>query len=160
ARAIGWDAVGVEPSGIGRLGARVLDVPILGSYLEDTSLAPGGFDCIVASEVIEHVPAPRGFIATVSRYLADAGRPLLTTPNGEALRGGAAAEREWYEALSPGQHLNLLSPDALVGLLGEHGLRDVQLFTMGGSSGRKQIVVLAARAPGTLGARLDWDAAC
>jgi SAM-dependent methyltransferase len=147
---LGWDATGVEPSYYGRIGSRVLGIPVHPGRLEDTDLAPGGFDCIVSSEVIEHTSDPRAFVATVSRYLAPEGMLLLTTPNGEVLRGGAASEREWYDGLSPGQHLNLLSPRALTDLLVACGLRDVRLMETGGSSGRKHIYALAARRPGRL----------
>jgi SAM-dependent methyltransferase len=150
ARSLGWDATGVEPSYYGRLGSRVLGVPLHADYLENTGLPPGTFDCIVSSEVIEHVADPRAFLTTVARYLATEGVLLLTTPNGEVLRGGAATEREWYDGLSPGQHLNLLSPRALAGLLAECGLEDVRLVQTGGSSGRKHIYALAARRAGLL----------
>src|SRR5437667_1697897 len=112
----------VTLSASGRHGSHILGVPILTHYLEDTDLPQAGFDCIVASEVIEHVAAPADFMASVSRYLARDGVLLLTTPNGELLRGREAAEREWYEALSPGHHLNLFSPAGLMGLLRDHGL--------------------------------------
>jgi SAM-dependent methyltransferase len=150
ARGIGWDATGVEPSYYGRVGSRVLGVPVRPGYLEESDLPPGGFDCIVSSEVIEHVSDPRAFVTTVSRYLAPEGVLLLTTPNGEVLRGGATSEQEWYDGLSPGQHLNLLSPRALTELLAQCGLHDVQLMETGGSSGRKHIFALAARRAGQL----------
>jgi SAM-dependent methyltransferase len=158
ARGIGWDATGVEPSYYGRLGSRVLGIPLHPAYLEHTGLPPATFDCIVSSEVIEHVADPRAFVATVARYLAPEGVLLLTTPNGEVLRGGAASEREWYDGLSPGQHLNLLSPRALTRLLADCGLAEVRLVETGGSSGRKHIYALAARRPGLLGP-LDLAAA-
>jgi SAM-dependent methyltransferase len=150
ARRLGWDATGVEPSYYGRIGSRVLGVPVLPAYLENTDLAPGSFDCVVSSEVLEHVADPRAFVTTVSRYLAPGAVLLLTTPNGEVLRGRAESEREWYDGLSPGQHLNLLSPRALVTLLGECGLHDVDVLETGGSSGRKHLYAVAAHRRGEL----------
>lgn len=41
----------------------------------------GGFDVIVATEVIEHVVDPREFLATAAHALAPDGRIILTTPN-------------------------------------------------------------------------------
>src|SRR5262249_38741839 len=110
AGSLGWDGTAVEPSGTGRLGGKILGVPVPNCFLEDTDLPEGAFDAIVSSEVIEHVGDPQGFVAILTRYLATDGVLLLTTPNGELLRGGPAAEREWHEGLSPGHHLNLLSP--------------------------------------------------
>ena len=153
ARGLGWDATGVEPSYYGRIGSRVLGVPILPAYLQDSELPVGSFDCIISSEVLEHVLDPRAFVSLVSRYLAPDGILLLTTPNGEVLRGGPATEQEWYDGLSPGQHLNLLTPHALTALLAECGLRDVRLLATGGSSGRKHLYALAARRQGQLAPR-------
>ena len=150
ARDLGWDAIGVEPSYYGRIGSRVLGVPVRSAYLEDAGLQDGSFECIVSSEVVEHVSDPRGFVSLLSRHLSPDGILLLTTPNGEVLRGGASSEAEWYDGLSPGQHLNLLSPRALVGLLAECGLHDVHVMETGGSSSRKHLYVLAGRQPGRL----------
>jgi FkbM family methyltransferase len=159
AGSLGWDGTAVEPSGTGRLGGKILGVPVLNCFLEDTDLPEGAFDVIVSSEVIEHVGDPPAFVANLARYLVPDGVLLLTTPNGELLRGGPAAEREWHDGLSPGHHLNLVSPGALTELLGKHGLHDVRILLNGGSSGSKQIVAVAARRPGTLPEHLDWGAA-
>ena len=150
ARSIGWDATGIEPSYYGRIGGQVLGVPIRPGGLEDADLAPGQFDCIVSSEVIEHVAEPRPFAKLLSRLLAPDGVLLITTPNGEVIRGGAASEQDWYDGLSPGQHLNLFSPRALTELLEDCGLHDVRQLETGGSSGRKHIYALAARRRGRL----------
>ena len=160
ADSIGWHATGVEPAGIGRLGGSILGVPVLNSLLQEANLPPAAFEVVVCSEVIEHVTDPSGFLGDVVRYLQPDGVLLLTTPNGEVVRGGSAADREWLEGLGAGHHLNLLSPRALTTLLHEHGLQDIRLFFHAGSSGRLGIVALAARRPGRLPDRLDWDVAC
>lgn len=50
--------------------------------------AAGGFDLVVSSEVIEHVPdaAKPGFLADAATLLAPSGHLLLTTPRGELYR--------------------------------------------------------------------------
>ncbi len=160
ARARGWQAVGLEPSGMGRVGSDILDVPILSDPLECARIPEGAFNAIVSCEVVEHVANPGSFIATLARHLAPGGVLVLTTPNGEVIRGQAATEREWYEALSPGDHLTLLSPLAMDLLLRAHGFDDVRLLLMGGTSGRKHIIAIAAREHGSLPPAFEWDVVC
>jgi 2-polyprenyl-3-methyl-5-hydroxy-6-metoxy-1,4-benzoquinol methylase len=159
ADSMGWDAIGVEPAGIGRLGEKILGVPIRSGFLDASDVPGQAFDIVVASEVIEHVEDPRSFMGSIVRHLGPRGILLLTTPNGELLRGGPAADREWQDGLSAGHHLTLLSPQAMTELLREHGLHDTRIFLHAGSSGRMGMVALAARQPGTLPGYLDWDAA-
>lgn len=40
----------------------------------------GAFDCIIASEVIEHVPDPKIFLASLATALSDNGSIIITTP--------------------------------------------------------------------------------
>ena len=159
AASLAWNATAVEPSGMGRLGGRVLGVQVLDRFLEDTELPEGSCDVVVSSEVIEHVADPTAFVASLTRYLAADGILLLTTPNGELLAGGPAAEREWLDGLSPGHHLTLLSPASLTELLRGHGLADARTILNGGSSGKRQIIAVAARRSGLIPPHLDWDAA-
>ncbi len=42
---------------------------------------PEGFDVILASEVIEHLINPGGFLSSAARHLAPGGRVLITTPH-------------------------------------------------------------------------------
>jgi SAM-dependent methyltransferase len=160
AQRLGWDGVGVEPSGVARLGNKILGVPILTGSLDEVNLAPQTFDAILSCEVIEHVPDPRGLMMSLARHLARDGVLLITTPNADVLRDRPAAEPDWHETLAPGHHLNLLSPEAMTRLLHDNGLKDVRLLFSGGTTGRKHIVAVAARRPGTLPEHLDWGVAC
>lgn len=42
---------------------------------------PDGFDVIVASEVIEHLVNPGGFLTSLSKHLAKGGQIIITTPH-------------------------------------------------------------------------------
>ncbi len=42
---------------------------------------PGGFEVIVASEIIEHLPNPGSFLVCLQKHLAPGGVVLLTTPH-------------------------------------------------------------------------------
>jgi SAM-dependent methyltransferase len=160
AQARGWQAVGVEPSSMGRVGSDILDVPILSDPLERAGIPGDAFDAIVSCEVIEHVADPGEFVATLGRYLASSGILVLTTPNGEVIRGRDTTEREWYEAPSPGDHLTLFSPLGMETLLRACGFEDVRLLLMGGTSGRKHIIAVAARHRGSLPPGFDWEVIC
>lgn len=42
---------------------------------------PDGFDVIVASEIIEHLVNPGGFLKSLARHLAPGGKVVITTPH-------------------------------------------------------------------------------
>ena len=46
----------------------------------------GAFDCIIASEIIEHVPDPGAFIGNLLRVLRPGGQLLITTPYNEKIQ--------------------------------------------------------------------------
>ena len=46
---------------------------------------PNSFDCIIASEIIEHVPSPEQFIASLLGVLKPSGSLIITTPYNEKL---------------------------------------------------------------------------
>ena len=79
---LGWTVEGVDPSPIAALGAAALGVPIVRSVLgRDTPLANPAFDCILASEILEHVEHPLPLLTVLRDRLAPGGVLALTTPN-------------------------------------------------------------------------------
>lgn len=44
------------------------------------------FDCVIASEVIEHVPNPEGFVASLFRVVKKGGALIVSTPYKEKIR--------------------------------------------------------------------------
>ncbi|MCO6488156.1 MAG: methyltransferase domain-containing protein [Phaeodactylibacter sp.] len=46
----------------------------------------GAFDCVIASEIIEHVPDPGGFIGSLLRVLRPGGQLIITTPYNEKIQ--------------------------------------------------------------------------
>jgi SAM-dependent methyltransferase len=116
----GWDVLGLEPSLAGHRGAAELDLEIRDGYLlEDTDLGRR-FDLILASEVLEHVPDPLGFLRAIHRHLAPGGRLILTTPAAEVI-SRASSQSDVLAALSPGFHVFLASENGLVTLLKRAG---------------------------------------
>jgi SAM-dependent methyltransferase len=144
----GWEVTGVEPSMMGAFGAQLLGMPILRDYVEQTDLPREHFDFVYSSEVIEHVQDVDKFVATAVSYLKPDGVLLLTTPNGQAVRGRDAFEGEWMEALSAGYHIHLLSPKSMEMVLRRHGMATVHIVLAEGTSGQKRLIALASRTPG------------
>lgn len=79
-------------------------------------LPTGGFDVVISSDVIEHVPRPKALLRQAAEFLRPGGWLVLTTPNGSV----------WpeYEALFRGRLQpieNWIAPEPLVQLLSEAG---------------------------------------
>jgi len=52
-------------------------------FVEDTPNDVGNFDLIIAVNVIEHTPSPRGFLASLQSRLATGGRIVIICPSAE-----------------------------------------------------------------------------
>lgn len=77
------------------------------------------FDCILAFEVIEHVPNPTIFIEDMKKYLSNNGLIVLSCPNKNMM---------WRPPLDfPPHHLSRFSPNSLSILLEKNGFEIIQL---------------------------------
>jgi SAM-dependent methyltransferase len=115
-------AAGIEPGGYGPLGQQYLGADISGSLLGEGSVHDQKqFDIIFRSEVIEHIPNPESFAATVARHIMPDGVAIFTTPNAEFITPESPAA-EAYSALFPGEHKILFSAKGLGLLLSRIGL--------------------------------------
>jgi 2-polyprenyl-3-methyl-5-hydroxy-6-metoxy-1,4-benzoquinol methylase len=83
------------------------------------------FDCVVATQVIEHVYEPRAFVTKLIAHLRPGGTVLLTTPNMASLLRRLMG-RAWPSFKVP-EHVALYDGRTLPRLLGEAGLVDVEL---------------------------------
>lgn len=88
-------------------------------------LADRSFDCVLLSEVIEHLEAPKVSISEASRVLRPGGRLLVTTPNYQSLW----PMMEWTVDLlnmapkmAGEQHISRFQPASLRRILVESGL--------------------------------------
>jgi len=125
------EAVGIELAEYGRMGARLLDIPVYHELLQDClPLAGRRFDLVYASEVVEHVADPAAFVALLAQRLAPMGVLVLTTPTIEYLcpENGSLT---LLAALSPGFHGFLLSRQAFGDLARAAGLPHVEVRTFG-----------------------------
>ena len=125
------DAIGVELAHYGRMGARLLDIPVYHELLENcVPLAGRRFDIVYASEVVEHVLDPTAFVALLAERLTPAGVLVLTTPTIDYVRPENQSHT-LLAALSPGFHAFLLSPQAFGDLARAAGLAHVEVRAFG-----------------------------
>ncbi len=61
-----------------------------------SELTPGKFDCVIISEVLEHLEAPEALLRSALDFLAESGIMIITVPNGY---GEFELDRRSYQAL-------------------------------------------------------------
>jgi SAM-dependent methyltransferase len=130
-RMIGGEAIGIELADYGRIGARSLGVPVYDELLQNcTALDDRRFDVVYASEVIEHVPDPVAFATLLTRYVAEDGILVLTTPSAEYIEP-AQHSATLLAALAPGFHGFLLSKQAFADIARKCGFAHVDARAFG-----------------------------
>lgn len=142
----GWDVLNVDPSDRSVWGGRALGITARKGYV-DAATPGGGFDAVIASEVVEHVADPDAFITSLSACLRPGGALFLTTPNARAVALDAAPGAEYLdviESYGPGHHRTLFSRRGLETLLSRNGL-SATVAAREGRSGNKRLMALAVR---------------
>ena len=116
----GWEPSGIELSQISaRYGREVEDLDIKVGTLFDAGFATGYFDVVTMWEVIEHLPAPAGYLMEVKRILREGGAVLLSTPNVNSLTRRIIGKK--WEVISPEEHLHLFSERTIKTLFEKSG---------------------------------------
>jgi 2-polyprenyl-3-methyl-5-hydroxy-6-metoxy-1,4-benzoquinol methylase len=118
AREMDWEVEGLEPNPKAANLARRQGFTIHEGFFteEQVRKLPGGYQCVVMSDVIEHVSDPREALRLARELLEPGGFLLLSTPNLESF---------WCKKfqLKPMEHLFLFSPKSLRRLLESLGLK-------------------------------------
>jgi 2-polyprenyl-3-methyl-5-hydroxy-6-metoxy-1,4-benzoquinol methylase len=142
--AMGWTARGMDPAELSAVGRRLLGVDIAPAYFDPTTVPAGSCDIVMATEVLEHLPDPRSFLAEIRRGLKPDGVAVLTTPDVGAVRP-AIAKPVLGATLTVGLHLILQSAHSLEYLLRQAGFTDVRVESDGW-----KLTAFAATTPLTL----------
>jgi SAM-dependent methyltransferase len=152
-RRLGWIPRGVEPSTYGRIGARMLRLPIGRRLLRLRSRFAWRerYDAIFSSEVIEHVPDPSAFLDILISHLAPDGMLVLTTPD-RAQIDPATPPNALLAILSAGFHIVFLHDAQIRRMLGARGFAHVEIERVGVS-----IAVFASRQPFALDPASDLN---
>jgi 2-polyprenyl-3-methyl-5-hydroxy-6-metoxy-1,4-benzoquinol methylase len=122
-RAAGWTVEGVETDSDAVSRARQRSLSVHHGTLESAGYAPGSFDAVTLSHVLEHLHDPVATLRAARAILRDDGVLWLATPN-LASPGHARYGRAW-RGLEPPRHLVLFTPSALRSALDRADLRVV-----------------------------------
>jgi 2-polyprenyl-6-hydroxyphenyl methylase/3-demethylubiquinone-9 3-methyltransferase len=110
------------------------------------------FDAIVAAEVVEHLFAPRDFVARTREALVPGGLLVLTTPYHGYLKNLALAIAghmdTHFSALWDGGHIKFWSKQTLSHLLREQGFHTITFDGAGRLPLLWKAMIMTARAPG------------
>lgn len=131
---LGWQSEGIEPSSYGCIGSKGLGIKIDATLLGEGSDADGRkFDCIYASEVLEHIQDPDHFLRTCRNHLNDDGVLIMTTPAAEYIND-QNPRNEVYACLFPGEHKIIFSATGLEASLLRTGFKFFSLEKRRGSN--------------------------
>ncbi|HIF61156.1 MAG TPA: class I SAM-dependent methyltransferase [Rhodospirillales bacterium] len=125
-RTLGWDVQGVDFSEDGIRVCRSADLKVHHGDLRSAQLPENYFDVITVRHVIEHIPEPIALMTELARLLKPGGKLIIDTPNGNSI-GRSIFGANWYANDVP-RHLILFSPDNLVRLAKEYGLKSESLI--------------------------------
>jgi SAM-dependent methyltransferase len=124
-RARGWTTLGVEPAQQPAAHSRGLGLEIVEEFLtEDLATQLGRFDVVHMSEVLEHIPDPRAFVALAAGMLNPGGLVCIVVPNDYNPLQRVLREQDGYAPwwVAPPHHLNYFTPASLQSLLERSGL--------------------------------------
>lgn len=107
----GWQVEGVDFDPLAVEEARKKGLNVHLGTLSEQEFPPGGFDAIVSSHVIEHVPDPVGLLRECNRLLKPGGTLVVITPNAGSW-GHRFYGAQW-RGLEPPRHLHIFTVPSL-----------------------------------------------
>jgi SAM-dependent methyltransferase/ribosomal protein S27E len=118
----------VEPTPEMAAACRARGVTVIEKRIEDIGDECGSVDVLVAFEVIEHLFAPRLFLAQCRRIVRPGGLLIVSCPNG---KGFDIATLGANALAVDAEHVNLFNPGSLSRLIGTQGFTVLEATTPG-----------------------------
>jgi SAM-dependent methyltransferase len=103
-----YELFGIEPGLAAASLARKKGINILGASLDAPNLPEGGFDAVLAVDVIEHLVQPKLLIERGLSLARPGGWLLVSSGDSSAWSFRMAGGRYWYSAVA--EHLSFISP--------------------------------------------------
>ncbi|HET9494043.1 MAG TPA: class I SAM-dependent methyltransferase, partial [Chloroflexia bacterium] len=128
ARANGWETYGVEPGAPAEVARQITGCEVHAGTLDTAPYPDASFDVVTLWDVIEHVPSPTEYMASVARLVRPGGVIGITTPNIRSVSYWALGPR--WSAVGPNSHIYYFTPDTLKRLLEKSGFRLSSMHTM------------------------------
>jgi 2-polyprenyl-3-methyl-5-hydroxy-6-metoxy-1,4-benzoquinol methylase len=153
AREAGWDVKGIELSpGLCRIArGKVGDDTVHEGAVESAEFPSGSFDCIIALDLVEHIPEPLEPLHRFYTWLRPGGILVVQTPNAGSLRRYLTG-RGW-NLLAPDRHVLFHTPDSLCLALQATGFDPLSVTTISGRSTDRGLLRTAVRVYGSALAR-------
>jgi SAM-dependent methyltransferase len=120
--------VAIEPTPEMAAACRTAGLEVVESRIEDIDDDALAADVLVSLEVVEHLFAPKTFVARCAGLLRPGGLLILSCPNGE---GFDIATLEAGSQAIDVEHVNLFNPRSIEGLLERNGFSDISVSTPG-----------------------------
>lgn len=148
----GFAVTGVDPSTSGIKNAQSaspLSRLCVGSCYDPLSRIFGKFPLVISLEVIEHVYAPREFVATVKDLLPPGGRAMISTPYHGYIKNLALALSgrmdAHFTALWDHGHIKFWSRPTISRLLSDGGLHVEKIYRVGRIAPLAKSMLVVAR---------------
>ena len=124
---LGWQVVGQEMDPVAAEAARKRGISVHLGTLESAKFPSDGFEAIILSHVMEHVPDPVETAVECRRILKSTGVLVAVTPNMESY-GHRLFGADW-RGLEPPRHLHVFSQKSLFLLAKTSGFSDIAVWT-------------------------------
>jgi 2-polyprenyl-3-methyl-5-hydroxy-6-metoxy-1,4-benzoquinol methylase len=95
ARAAGYEAEGIEPSGRGVEAASAIGVPLRHATIDQASIGAESLDAVTLWHVLEHLDRPVEALARIADWIRPGGALLVGVPNLASVQARLGGER-WY----------------------------------------------------------------
>ena len=102
--------------------------PYVAGFSDPPALGAGGYDCVIANDVIEHVENPRAMLLDCFNLVKPGGLLYVGTADAEGVKNMAHLERHTMRLHQP-FHRVILTQSSLLGLGAELDLTVIQSYT-------------------------------